>query len=61
MDYPMFYTGNKVAILPGQVFFAHMILMDSETENAFCLGRTYITTEGAPEPISTYPLDMILR
>src|SRR3712207_8088706 len=39
MDWPMFYEGNPWVIEPGMVFFAHMILMDSETETALCLDR----------------------
>jgi hypothetical protein len=38
-----------------------MILMDSDSDNAFCLGRTYIVTRDKPEPLSKYPLRMILR
>jgi Xaa-Pro dipeptidase len=58
---PMFYTGNDAALGAGMVFFAHMILMDSKSANAFCLGRTYIITKGKPEPVSTFPLGMITR
>ena len=61
MDYPMFYHGNPVALEPNQVFFAHMILMDSGSGNTYCLGRTYIITRHKPEPISKYPLAMIVR
>jgi Xaa-Pro dipeptidase len=61
MDYPMFYRGNPVKIEAGQVFFAHMILMDSESGNAYCLGRTYITTNDKPEPVSRHSLKMIVR
>jgi Xaa-Pro dipeptidase len=61
MDYPMFYRGNGVKIEAGQVFFAHMILMDSESGNAYCLGRTYITTKAKPEPVSQHSLKMIVR
>jgi Xaa-Pro aminopeptidase len=61
MDYPMFYAGNPAKFTPNQVFFAHMILMDSESGTAFCLGRTYIITRDKPEPLSKYPLRMILR
>ena len=43
------------------VFFAHMILMDSDTGTAMTLGRTYILTERAPEPLSTVPLDLLRR
>jgi Xaa-Pro dipeptidase len=61
MDYPMFYHGNQVAIEANQVFFAHMILMDSDSGSAYCLGRTYVTTEGRPRPVSRHSLDMIVR
>ena len=61
MDYPMFYEGNPEPLVPNQIFFAHMILMDSNHGAAFCLGRTYIVTKAAPEPLSTYPLKMIVR
>jgi Xaa-Pro dipeptidase len=43
------------------VFFAHMILMDSDNAKAYCLGRTYILTETRPEPVSNHALGMILR
>jgi Xaa-Pro dipeptidase len=43
------------------VFFAHMILMDSDAEAAYCLGRTYIIGARKPEPVSKYPLTMIVR
>ena len=61
MDYPMFYAGNPARLAPNHVFFAHMILMDSVSGNAFCLGRTYIIGRDKPEPLSKYPLRMILR
>jgi len=61
MDYPMFFTGNPVEIEPNMVYFAHMVLMDSESERAMALGRTYITTDGDPEPVSKYPLNLIVR
>ena len=61
MDSPMFYKDNPVVIGPGMVFFAHMILMNSEAGAAFCLGRTYIIGEKKPEPVSKAPLGMIIR
>jgi Xaa-Pro dipeptidase len=61
MDNPMFYAGNAVVLGPGMVFFAHMILMNSDAGAAYCLGRTYILTNGKPQPVSRYPLDMIVR
>jgi Xaa-Pro dipeptidase len=61
MDWPMFYRANPVEIVPDMVLFAHMILMDSESGAAMCLGRTYLTTGGAPESLSAAPLDLIVR
>ncbi len=61
MDTPMFYEGNPDVLGTGMVFFAHMILMDSDAGQAYCLGRTYILTDKKPEPVSKFPLDMILR
>lgn len=61
MDAPMFYRGNPHPIEAGMVLFAHMILMNSDSGHAFCLGRTYIVGEKRVEPVSAYPLDMIVR
>ena len=61
MDAPMFYAGNPTAIGAGMVFFAHMILMDSDSEAAYCLGRTYIIGAKKPEPVSRHSLEMIVR
>jgi Xaa-Pro dipeptidase len=61
MDMPMFYAGNPVIIQPGMVLFAHMIIMDSETNTAMCLGRTSLIGQAAAEPLSRLPLDLIVR
>ncbi len=61
MDNPMFYKDNPVEIQPGMVFFAHMILMNSDAGAAYCLGRTYIIGDKGPEPVSKAPLEMIVR
>jgi Xaa-Pro dipeptidase len=61
MDMPMFYSGNPEPIAPDMTLFAHMIIMDSETETAMTLGRTYLTTDGAPKPLSRHGLDLIVR
>jgi len=57
----MFYKDNPVSISPGMVFFAHMILMNSEAGAAYCLGRTYIIGEKKPERVSKLPLEMVVR
>jgi hypothetical protein len=36
-------------------------LVDSNTSTAMTLARTYITAKGAPEPLSKYPLKMIVK
>jgi Xaa-Pro dipeptidase len=61
MDWPMFYENNPWVIEPGMVLFAHMILMDSDTETALCLGRTSIVTEAGAEPITLPDLDLQVR
>ncbi len=61
MDWPMFYRDNPAIIAPDMVLFAHMILMDSDAGAAMCLGRTYRTTDGAPEPLSRHGTEMLVR
>ena len=61
MDWPMFYEANPWPIEPGMVFFAHMILMDSDTGTAMTLGRTYLVSESGPEALTLPELDLALR
>ncbi len=61
MDTPMFYSGNPEQIVPNMTLFAHMIIMDTENNTAMTLGRTYLTGDGAPEPLSRHGLDLIVR
>ncbi len=58
MDTPMFYEANPHALGQDEVYFLHMILMDSESQTALCLGRTYVTTEGAAVPLNAPDLDL---
>ena len=44
MDWPMLYNENPIILLPGMVFFMHMILMDSKNQLAMNLGETYLLT-----------------
>jgi len=60
MDWPMLYTGNPYVIQPGNVFFMHMILMDSETQLAMNLGETYLVTEDGNERLGTQKLDLVI-
>ncbi len=61
MDPPMLYEGNDWVIAPNQVFFAHMILMDSETETALCLGRTSLVTVDGALPLNAPDLDLVMK
>jgi len=61
MDPPMFYQDNDWPIVPGMVLFAHMILMDSETETAMCLGRTYLVGAQGAETLNGSALDLFTR
>jgi Xaa-Pro dipeptidase len=61
MDAPMFYEGNDFVIAESQVYFLHMILMDSDSGAAMCLGRTYLVGAGAAEAINAPDLDLIVK
>ena len=61
MDPQMFYAGNPELVAPGMTLFAHMIVMDSDAGAAMTLGRTYLTTDGAPKPLSRHGLDLIVQ
>jgi Xaa-Pro dipeptidase len=61
MDAPMFYEGNDFVIATSQVYFLHMILMDSDSQTAMCLGRTYWVGAERAEPINALDLDLIVK
>jgi Xaa-Pro dipeptidase len=61
MDWPMFYEGNDWELQPGMVMFAHMILMDSGTQTAMCLGRTCLIGDQGAEALNIPDLDLQLR
>ena len=60
MDWPMLYTGNPYVIQPGNVFFMHMILMDSANELAMNLGETYLVTENGNERLGKQKIDLVV-
>jgi Xaa-Pro dipeptidase len=60
MDWPMLYTGNPYVIQPGNIFFMHMILMDSDNELAMNLGETYLVTENGNERLGKQKLDLVV-
>ena len=60
MDTPMIYTGNPYVVQPGNVFFMHMILMDSNNELSMNLGETYLLTKNGNERLGKQKLDLVV-
>tara|TARA_B100001173_G_scaffold191771_1_gene165511 strand:- start:1925 stop:3076 length:1152 start_codon:yes stop_codon:yes gene_type:complete len=60
MDWPMLYTGNPYVIQSGNIFFMHMILMDSDNQLAMNLGETYLVTEEGNERLGKQKLDLVV-
>ena len=54
----MLYTGNPYVIEPGNVFFLHMILMDSTNNLAMNLGETYLVTQIGNERLGKQTMDL---
>jgi len=54
VDFPMFYEGNPMLMQINQVFFLHMILVDSESGLALTLGHSVRVTEGGVERLSRH-------
>ena len=61
MDTPMFYENNPFEIGPDQVYFLHMILMDSVSRTALCLGRTYLVGVHHADPLNAGDLDLVQK
>ena len=60
MDWPMLYTKNPYIIEPGNVFFMHMILMDSDNGLAMNLGETFLVTKDGNERLGKQKLDLVI-
>ena len=61
MDWPMIYEGNAQVLEAGMVFFMHMVLLNSDTGLSMSLGETCIVTDGAAEPASHAPRELIVN
>ena len=59
VDFPMFYEGNPLKMQVGQVFFLHMILMDSDAGLAMTLGHSVLVTDTGIERLSRHGLSML--
>ena len=56
----MLFTGNPYKIIPGNVFFIHMTLIDSDSNLAINLGEAYLVTENGNERLSNQKLDLVV-
>jgi Xaa-Pro dipeptidase len=61
MDPPMFYENNDFVLVPGMTMFLHMVLMDSKSATAMCLGRTSLIADKGAEPVNGKSLDLVIR
>ena len=61
MDWPMFYHGNSEPAAPGQVYFIHLIIFDSEHGLAMTSGQTVLVNERGCEALSQRPLDLVVK
>ena len=59
VEFPMFYEGNPLIMEPGNAFFLHMILMDSESGLAMCWGHSVILSPTGVKRLSRHPLDLV--
>ena len=61
VDPPMFYEGNPLIMQPGNLFFLHMILANSDTGRAMTLGHTVLVTETGCERLSRSGLELVIN
>ena len=61
VDFPMFYEGNPLIMQTGQVFFLHMILMDSDMGAAMTLGHSVLVGDSGIERLSRHGLGLVLN
>jgi Xaa-Pro dipeptidase len=59
VDFPMFFEGNPLPMKAGNVFFLHMILMDSDNGLAMCVGHSVLVTGQGVERLSRHSLDLV--
>lgn len=60
VEFPMFYEGNPMIMQTNQVFFLHMILVDSDSGLAMTLGHSVLVTDTGVERLSNRNLDMLV-
>lgn len=58
---PMIHADNPLELRPGMVFFPHVMLGDADSGLAMGVGQTVLVTDGAPEILNRFPLELIVR
>lgn len=59
---PMIFSGNRLIMEPGMVFFVHIIIPDTRSGYMAGIGQTFaIRDRGGPEVFSRVPLQLNLR
>ena len=61
VDPPMFYEDNPLIMRENNIFFLHMILMNSDSGIAMTLGQTVRVTATGCENLSRSPLDLVVN
>lgn len=61
VDWPMLYHGNPLTFAPNQVYFLHMIVLDTNAHQAMTLGHSVLVTETGVERLSRSSLDLVVR
>ena len=61
VDPPMFYADNPLEIRVGNVFFLHMIVMNSDTGRAMTLGHSVLVTAEGCECLSRSSPDLVVN
>ena len=61
VDPPMFHEGNPLEMQAGNVFFLHMIVMDSDSGRAMTLGHSVLVTDAGCECLSRSSLDLVVN
>ncbi|MDZ7786647.1 MAG: Xaa-Pro peptidase family protein [Halofilum sp. (in: g-proteobacteria)] len=60
MDWPMFYGGNPVELVPGMALFIHIILMNSDSGRAMTLGQTVEVTEAGAIALHRHGTELLV-
>lgn len=61
VDWPMLYHGNPLEFAADQVYFLHMIVLDTDAHLAMTLGHSVLVTDTGVERLSRSSLDLVVR